>query len=426
MRSPLTFPTRLRAVSALTALFSLGIAASTHAAEDADTLLAKAEAGLQAAQSLSAGFTVSTLHPTRYSDTQERGTILLAKPDKTRVEITRYRKPVDADRWIASGNGSTLVADGQQTHTLVRHPQSAQVRTVNTPPNAAAKAPGGLDPLRGFFAVSQAGAENWLLGVQHWEKAEYTVIEQTPADRERSGGRTAEREEKREIYIGADGLIHREVIHLIVEGKPVVREIALHDLRLDPTLRPDAFTFTPPAEATPVTPLAPQPLLAVGTVAPDFQVEDAEGRAVHLAEFRGKVVLLKFFATWCWTCKESLPGTNALAGRYANQDVVVLAVDIWNSRKAFRAWTAKTPYHAIRFTHDPRPQGTDIASALYHVTTTPTEFVINRDGKIVAVSTGYEGPDARLEQTIAALLPARPTSQVSARAEGTAFSPVNR
>ena len=385
------------------ALACAGIPIMAQAEESADALLAKAEARMFAAQALSARFTVSTRHPTRYSDTQERGLVTLAKPDRTRIEITRYRKPVDADRWLASGNGSRIVADGQSLHTLVWHPQSAQVRTTAAATHPSAAIPTGLDPLRSFFEASHAGAQNRSLGEQIWENGRYTVIEQTAltgGKKEGSGGH----EESREIYIGADGLIHREVIHLVVEGKPVIREVALHAIRIDPALSADAFAFTAPANATAIAPVAPHPLLTVGSEAPDFQVEDAGGRPVRLADFRGKVVLLKFFATWCWTCKESLPATNVLADKYAKQDVVVLAVDIWNSREAFRAWTARTPYHAIRFTHDPHPQGTDAASALYHVTATPTEFVIAKDGKIVSVSTGYEGPSARYDQAIAALL----------------------
>jgi peroxiredoxin/outer membrane lipoprotein-sorting protein len=410
---PISAAVLSRTLSALFALACMAFPLSAQADEGADALLAKADARLFAAQSLSARFVISTLHPTRYSDTQERGVVTLAKPDRTRIEITRYRKPVDADRWIASGNGSTVVSDGQSAHTLVWHPQSAQVRTSVSTPTTPARILGSLDPLRGFFEASHTGAQNRLLGERTWENARYTVVEQTVASADRREAHQEPQEESREIYIGADSLIHREVVHLVIDGKPVVREINLRDVRIDPTLSSDTFAFKAPAEATVIAPVAPQPLLAVGADAPDFQVEDAGGKPVRLAEFRGKVVLLKFFATWCWTCKESLPSTNALAGKYRKQDVIVLAVDIWNSREAFRAWTAKTPYHAIRFAHDPRPQGTEAAGALYHVTATPTEFVIDRDGKIASVSTGYEGPNAHLEQAIAAVLSGRPLAQAS-------------
>jgi len=403
-----------RTLGALLMLLSVGGTLSASAEESADAVLAKSDARLFAAQSLSARFTISTLHPTRYSDAQERGVVTLAKPDKARIEITRYRKPVDADRWIASGNGSTIVTDGQNTHNLFWHPQSGQVRTARSTPTTPSRTLGSLDPLQAFFEASRTGAQNRSLGEQNWENARYTVIEQTPAPGDKREDRAGQ-EEKREIYVGADGLIHREVVHLVVAGKAVVREIVLRDVRLDPALSSDTFAFTASANATAVEPVKPQSLLTVGAEAPDFPVEDADGKPVHLADFRGKVVLLKFFATWCWTCKESLPSTNALARKYANQDVVVLAVDIWNSREAFRTWTAKTPYHAIRFTHDSHPQGADAASALYHVTTTPTEFVIDRDGKIAAVSTGYEGPDTHLEQAIATLLPNTPSKQISSQ-----------
>lgn len=415
-----------RRTCALFALVCAAIPIAAQADEGADALLAKADAGLFAAQSLSARFIISTLHPTRYSDTQERGIITLAKPDRARIEITRYRKPVDADRWIASGNGSTIVTDGQSAHTLVWHPQSAQVRTSIAAPTPSARIPGSLDLLRGFFAASRLGAQNRSLGERSWENAQYTVVEQTRANADRSETRAEPHEERREIYLGADSLIHREVVHLVVDGKPVVREVILRDVRLDPALSSDAFAFTAPAKAAIIEPGATSPLLTVGADAPDFQVEDAAGKPVRLADFRGKVVLLKFFATWCWTCKESLPSTDALARKYGGQDVVVLAVDIWNSREAFRAWTAKTPYHAIRFAHDSHPQGRDAGSALYHVTTTPTEFVIARDGKIAGVSCGYEGPNAHLDHALAAVLSGQLLTQDSARTAGAPSFGANR
>jgi peroxiredoxin/outer membrane lipoprotein-sorting protein len=417
---------RILALSALCALICSSLPISARAEEGADALLAKVDARLFAARSLSARFTISTLHPTRYSDTQERGTVTLAKPDRARVEITRYRKPVDADRWIASGNGSTTVTDGQSAHTLVWHPQSTQVRTSIATPTLPAKILGTLDPLLGFFEASRPTAQNRSLGERTWNNATYMVVEQTLAQADRSEGRSEQREEVRELYIGADSVIHREVAHLVVAGKPVVREVDLQDVKIDPALPSGAFAFTAPSGATAIEPVVARPLLPVGADAPDFQVEDAAGRPVRLVDLRGKVVLLKFFATWCWTCKESLPSTNTLAQKYAGQDVVVLAVDIWNSREAFRAWTAKTPYHAIRFAHDPRPQGTDAASALYHVAATPTEFVIDRDGKIASVSVGYEGPNSHLEQAVAALLANRSVTQAADGTTGASQAGSNR
>jgi len=81
----------------------------------------------------------------------------------------------------------------------------------------------------------------------------------------------------------------------------------------------------------------------------------------------------------------------------------VLAVDIWDSRKAFHSWLAARPAaDAIRFAIDTKPQGKDTATALYHVRATPTQFVIGKDGRIVSVVEGYDGPGDQLEKALAA------------------------
>ena len=311
-----------------------------------------------------------------------------------------------------------MIADGQSVSTLITHPGNGQYRTVAATPAAPANLLNSLAPLQGFFGeVVPAGAQTRLLGLKTWENASYAVVEETFTENAREGAkRSAAKSEAgpsvRELYIGADSLIHRTVTHSQVKGKTVQTEIVLHDLRLDPSVSETAFVFTPPADAVPFEKTAPQALLAAGTDAPDFQAEDAAGKIVRLSDLRGKVVVLKFFATWCWTCRQSLPDTDALAQKYKDKDVVVLAVDIWNSRAAFAAWTAKTPHHAIRFAHDDRPQGKDAATLLYHVSATPTEYIIGKDGKIIASSVGYEGHDTALERAVETAL-AHPQASAS-------------
>ena len=407
-----------RAAFACAAFALTALPAISRADADSDALLARLGEKLHNSRALSAAFTISTLHPTRYADTQERGTVTLARPDKTRIEITRYRKPVDTDRWIASGNGSLVIADGKNVSTLITHPGNGQHRTVAATPAATANLLSSLAPLQAFFGdVVPAGAQTRWLGLKTWENASYSVVEETFTEgaKESARGSAANSDAApsvRELYIGADNLIHRAVTHSQVKGKAVQTEIVLHDVRLDPSVSDAAFVFTPPADAVPFEKTAPQALLAAGTDAPDFQAEDAAGKTVRLSDLRGKVVVLKFFATWCWTCRQSLPDTDALAQKYKEKDVLVLAVDIWNSRAAFAAWAAKTPYHAIRFAHDDRPQGKDAATLLYHVSATPAEYVIGKDGKIIASSTGYEGHDTTLEHAIETAL-ARPQASAS-------------
>ena len=84
-----------------------------------------------------------------------------------------------------------------------------------------------------------------------------------------------------------------------------------------------------PALITPMQHPAPEPeapVLQPGALAPDFVSRDASGKAVRISDFKGKVVILDFWATWCGPCQASMPHTQTLAKNFKDQGVVVLAV----------------------------------------------------------------------------------------------------
>ena len=68
--------------------------------------------------------------------------------------------------------------------------------------------------------------------------------------------------------------------------------------------------------------IAPQ----IGYTAPDFELKDLKGHTAHLSDYRGKVVLLNFWATWCGPCRIEMPTIQALYEDYGGQDFQVLAV----------------------------------------------------------------------------------------------------
>jgi thiol-disulfide isomerase/thioredoxin len=65
-----------------------------------------------------------------------------------------------------------------------------------------------------------------------------------------------------------------------------------------------------------------------GLVAPDFTLPDLAGRRVSLEQFRGQVVLINFWATWCEPCLEEMPSLQALYERFKDRKLVVLAVNL--------------------------------------------------------------------------------------------------
>jgi thiol-disulfide isomerase/thioredoxin len=75
-------------------------------------------------------------------------------------------------------------------------------------------------------------------------------------------------------------------------------------------------------------PKAPEPRgqeLKIGTMAPDFTTQTLDGKDVKLSDFKGKVVILDFWATWCGPCMAAMPHTQQVAAQYKDQGVVVLA-----------------------------------------------------------------------------------------------------
>jgi thiol-disulfide isomerase/thioredoxin len=153
---------------------------------------------------------------------------------------------------------------------------------------------------------------------------------------------------------------------------------------------------------------APREKLGAGAVAPEFTSFDLAGKEVRLADYRGRVLILDFWATWCSPCIASMPHTQEIAAKYAGQGVAVLAVCTGDKRPKFEDWVklkAKS-YPAMRFTFDPHEQGTPAEKerasfALYGVPAIPAQFIIDRAGQIVATTDGYVPGDTRLEAALA-------------------------
>ncbi len=133
-------------------------------------------------------------------------------------------------------------------------------------------------------------------------------------------------------------------------------------------------------------------------MAADFKLEDLSGKTVRLSDFRGKPVLLEFWATWCPPCREAIPGIEKLHETYASKGLVVLGVSLdqggWNAVKAFVKEQGMT-YPVLK--------GTDEVSSDYQVRTIPMMVVIDKSGKVVKRHLGLGGDD-ELEKDIKAVL----------------------
>ena len=117
--------------------------------------------------------------------------------------------------------------------------------------------------------------------------------------------------------------------------------------------------------------------------APDFTLSDLSGKPVRLADLRGKVVFLTFWATWCPYCQREFPSLGHLYQQFRKKDFVVLAVNIAEPADRVKKYVAEH-----KFTFSTLLDSNAHVSTLYGVRGTPTRFLINRQGNIIAGSIG--------------------------------------
>jgi thiol-disulfide isomerase/thioredoxin len=128
----------------------------------------------------------------------------------------------------------------------------------------------------------------------------------------------------------------------------------------------------------------------VGAPVPEIHVESLAGKDLGIADFRGKVVLLDVWASWCGPCKQELPMLDDMAKRLRADGVEVLAVSIDQERANLVKFLKARPRWSLTIAHDPKGAIADRLGP----EKMPTSYIIDREGIIRYVNSGFEPSDA--------------------------------
>ena len=140
-----------------------------------------------------------------------------------------------------------------------------------------------------------------------------------------------------------------------------------------------------------------EPSLARARMAPPFEVETANGQRVSLDDFKGKVVLLDFWATWCGPCREALPHMKDNAKKFQGAPRVILSISLDDNEDKWKEFVAKNGMTWLQY----RDGGfTGSISTLFDVRAIPQTFTIDADGVLQDEKIG-DASEGKLKKLLA-------------------------
>jgi peroxiredoxin len=129
-------------------------------------------------------------------------------------------------------------------------------------------------------------------------------------------------------------------------------------------------------------------LAAAPTPAPDFVLDSNTGKPIKLSGYKGKVVMINFWATWCGPCRDEWPLLESIYKQYQKQDFVLLGVNVEPDSKPAEDWLKATPV-SFPILFDTKSE----VSKMYEVSGMPSTIIVDRKGNVRVIHHGYKPGD---------------------------------
>lgn len=139
--------------------------------------------------------------------------------------------------------------------------------------------------------------------------------------------------------------------------------------------------------------------LQPGKTAPAFAQPDSSGKLISLSAFRGKIVLVDFWASWCMPCRQENPHLIRAYEKFKQKGFEIFSISVDDAARRAE-WLNAVRTDNMQWTNVNDLKGGDKneAALLYHVQTIPQSYLLDRDGKILAVNLRGEDLDKKLEE----------------------------
>ena len=171
-----------------------------------------------------------------------------------------------------------------------------------------------------------------------------------------------------------------------------------------PHVEAEPSAASAPADGTPAASLgsAPEGAACMANPKPanfDFTLKDVDGNQVSLASYKGKVVLLNFWATWCGPCKAEIPGFVRLQEKYRDK-LVIVGYSVDDTAEKAKAYAAEYKMNYPILLGEGREDVQDAYGPIWGI---PASFIISKDGKVCRKHMGI-APEAVFEKEVVALM----------------------